>query len=355
MPDNRCPACGAARPPTATGCPACRQAAATLPPPDPVLPAPPAGRPAATRTAPPPAPAPTAALPPDNAWAGPAADTEPVAVGRFEVRARLGSGAFGDVYRAYDPQLDRDVALKVARAGALDGPQVRRFVREAKAAAGLRHPNIAPVYEAGQAGGRQYIAAGLVDGRTLEVELAAAGGRFAPERAAAVARKLADALAYAHSQGVVHRDVKPANVLVDPAGDPHLVDFGLAARAAVDDGLKTVAGGVLGTPAYMAPEQAAGMGDAVGPAADQYALGVVLYELLTGRRPFDGPVHLLLALHQTADPPRPRGHHRDVPRELEAVVLRCLEKDTRRRYRSCADLAEDLRRFQAGERWRRGR
>src|SRR6185312_14104835 len=171
-----------------------------------------------------------------------------------------------------------------------------------KAAANLRHPNIVPLYETGGADGRYYLVTAFIAGRTLEAEVAAAGGRpLDPGRAAVVVRKLAEALGYAHRQGVVHRDVKPANVLVDPSGEPLLTDFGLAARAG-DESVRTHDGRVLGTPAYTSPEQAAGKSAGATPASDLYALGVVLFEMLAGRRPFDGPPHVV-QFHHIQTPP----------------------------------------------------
>ena len=271
-------------------------------------------------------------------------------IGRFTLRGRLGAGAFGEVYRAYDPQLDREVALKVAKPAALSTPERKqRFLREAKAAANLRHPNIVPLFDAGEADGHSFIASALIRGRTLEAEIAEAAGKpLELGRAATVIRRLAEALGYAHKQGITHRDVKPANTLVDESGEPHLLDFGLAARDG-DDGLQTQEGLVLGTPAYMSPEQAAGNSAEATVACDQYALGVMLFEMATGRRPFAGAMDSMLFSHIHTTPPRPRSVNPAVPRDLETVILKCLEKEPAKRYPSCESLAEDLRRFGAHE------
>ncbi|MFO0810443.1 MAG: bifunctional serine/threonine-protein kinase/formylglycine-generating enzyme family protein [Gemmataceae bacterium] len=264
----------------------------------------------------------------------------PARIGRFEVRRLLGTGAFGAVYQAYDPRLDRDVAIKVLRPGLLDNAKyVERFVREAKAAAGLRHPNIVPVHETGTDGGRHYIVSAYIAGRPLDDAIDDGGMAFG--RAARIVRELAEALAYAHERGVVHRDVKPANVLLDEKDRPLLTDFGLASRVGVAEKL-TNAGATVGTPAYMAPEQAQGHdGDAI-PASDQYSLGVVLYELLTGRTPFAGRPEVVLynQIHTPPDPPRKL--RADVPPELEAVCLRAMAKDPGQRFATLDDLAAAL-------------
>jgi serine/threonine protein kinase len=263
----------------------------------------------------------------------------PRRVGRFVPRAEIGRGAFGIVYRAYDPQLDREVALKVSQAGVLDTPQrVARFLREGRAAARLLHPHIVPIYDAGQDGEAYYIASAFIPGQTLAA--ACAGGPFAPARAAGVVRALADALGYAHQQGIVHRDVKPANVILDEEDRPHLTDFGLAVRR--QDERLTELGVILGTPPYLPPEQAAQGSAAVCPAGDQYSLGVVLFELLCGRVPFLGEIGEVLSQIAFEPPPPPRSLRPEVAEELEAICLRTLAKDPEKRFASCREFADKL-------------
>src|SRR5262249_42107297 len=216
-------------------------------------------------------------------------------LGRFQLRRRLGFGAFGVVWLAFDPRLRREVALKVPHAGALaDEVLRRRFVREAEAAAGLEHANVVTVYEAGEEGPICYIATAYCPGPNLAQWLKEREHPVPPREAAELVAALADGVEHAHGHGVVHRDLKPANVLLAPDGTPKITDFGLAkilseSPAAAE---QTQSGAVVGTPAYMAPEQAAARREQVGVAADVWALGVILYELLTGRPPYQADTTL---------------------------------------------------------------
>jgi WD40 repeat protein len=279
---------------------------------------------------------------------GPALPRE-VAVPRvdgYEVLGELGRGGMAVVYKARHLRLGRLVALKVLPVGAHAGPEAAaRFRREAEALARLQHPNVVQVHEAGEQGDRPWLALELVEGGSLAQRLA--GRPLPPTEAARLAELIARAVQAAHEAGVVHRDLKPANVLLTPAGDPKVTDFGLARGPGDAD--QTGTGAVLGTPQYMAPEQAAGHSHRAGPAADVWALGVVLYELLAGRPPFQGQSALDTLRRVERDDPLPPGRYRPgVPRDLETVCLKCLEKAPHRRYPSAAALADDLRRFQAG-------
>ena len=239
------------------------------------------------------------------------------------------------------------MALKVPRQGVLKTAKgLERFLGEAKALARLRHPRIVPVYEAGCAGERHYIAMGLIEGDSLADRLSEEPIEL--PRAAEIVAELAEALAYAHGQGVVHRDVKPANIRVDDDGAVYLMDFGIAYRP--DSGeIPLPPGMILGTPAYVAPEQAQGGQSGVLPASDQYSLGVVLYELLCGQPPFCGPASYVLFHTIHRDPPSPHTIAPKVPRSLAAVCLKALAKRPDHRYADCQEFAEDLRSWLRGE------
>lgn len=275
----------------------------------------------------------------------------------YEILGELGRGGMGVVYRARQASLQRDVALKVILAGEFASEAaVRRFRVEAEAAARLDHPNIVPIFDIGECEGRHFFSMQLVEGGTLADVVA---GRPWPGRApvdlrsvsklVALAGTLARAVHYAHQHGVLHRDLKPGNVLIDAEGQPHLTDFGLAKLTGSSTDL-TRTEAILGTPNYLAPEVAAGQARDVTTAADVFSLGAIFYELLTGRPPFGGDtVAVTLRNVMTAEPARPRSINPKVPRELETIALKCLEKDPVRRYASAGALADDLERFGRGE------
>src|SRR5437879_5435442 len=265
----------------------------------------------------------------------------------YTVEAELGHGGMGVVYRAWHLRLHRRVALKMLLAGPHAQPEEReRFLREAEVVAGLRHPNIVQVYEAGDVDGRSYFTMELVEGGSLAQQIQ--GVPQPVRKAAALAATLADAVHVAHQSGIVHRDLKPANILLTADGTPKVTDFGLARRLQ-GGGALTLSGVPMGTPSYMAPEQAQGQTDAAGPAADVYALGAILYELLTGRPPFRAATATETIQQVISQEPAPPSRLNDkVPRDLDTICLKCLSKEPDRRYASAAALAEDLRRFGEG-------
>jgi len=261
--------------------------------------------------------------------------------GDYEIRRELGRGGMGVVYEARQVSLNRPVALKLVKAGLLAGDdELRRFQNEAEAVALLDHPGVVPVYEVGQHSGQHYFSMKLVPGGSLVPLIDPY--THDPRAAARLVAEAAEAVAHAHARGILHRDLKPANILVDAEGHPHVTDFGLAKRLEADAEL-TQSGAILGTPAYMAPEQATGHRGAVTTASDVYGLGAVLYVLLTSRAPFGGDsvVETLDAVRNTA-PELPRRINAAVPRDLETICLKCLEKDPRRRYPTAQALADDL-------------
>ena len=324
---SRCPHCGVSVSPDAVGglCPACllRQSLAALEAPEPE-----------------PGAADAAAL----EAAGFATPKPRAAVGRFgdyQLEGEIGRGGMGIIYRAHQLSLNRLVALKMILAGPLASAGLaRRLHVEAEAAAGLDHPNIVPIYEVGEHDGQPFYTMGLVEGMNLAQALKA--GAFEPKRAAALLIAVAGAIQHAHERGVLHRDLKPSNILLDAHGQPHVTDFGLAKIVHADSTL-TLSHAALGTPSYMAPEQASGGSKQVTTAADIYSLGAILYELLTGQPLFRAETPLQ-AVQQVMErePERPSRINPRIDRNLETVCLKCLNKDPKRRYASASALAEDL-------------
>jgi WD40 repeat protein/serine/threonine protein kinase len=268
--------------------------------------------------------------------------------GDYEIIRELARGGMGVVFQARQMSLNRPVALKMILAGQLaNETDVKRFYTEAEAAANLDHPGIVPIYEVGQHEGQHYFSMGLVEGQSLSQRLTQ--GPLPGREAAELMVKVAEAIDYAHQHGVIHRDLKPANVLLDKHGNPRVTDFGLAKKIQGDSGL-TGSGQIMGTPSYMPPEQAGGKRGEVGSAADVYALGATLYALVTGRPPFQAATPMDTVIQVISDDPvLPRRLNASIPRDLETICLKCLQKEPGKRYTSAWALAEDLRRYLNGE------
>ncbi|MBY0230915.1 MAG: protein kinase, partial [Gemmataceae bacterium] len=279
----------------------------------------------------------------------------PVVLPDYEILEVLGRGGMGVVYKARQKALGRVVALKMILAGQhASQEELRRFQVEAEAVARLQHPNIVAIHDIGTRDGRPYFSLEYCDGGSLQSRLD--GSPLPPAHAAGLVRKLAEAVGYAHGKGIIHRDLKPANVLLVETRDtpleratPKITDFGLAKRIEDDQG-HTATEAILGTPTYMAPEQAQGKTKSVGPQADVYALGAILYDLLTGRPPFKGATAMdTIQMVQTAEPVPPVRLQPGIPGDLQTITLKCLEKAPERRYGSAGDLAADLGRFLSGQ------
>lgn len=266
---------------------------------------------------------------------------------KFELIEAVGRGAFGTVYRARDTQLQRTVAVKVPRSGQLiTAEDEDRFVREARSVAQLQHSGIVSVFEVGRSDDFPYIVSEFVEGMSLADTLTAR--RFNLREAAQLVSRVAQALQHAHDQGVVHRDLKPSNIMLATDGSPRVMDFGLAKRNSGEVTV-TLEGQVLGTPAYMSPEQARGQGHQVDGRSDVYSLGVVLYELIAGEPPFRGNPRMLLNQVLNAEPRPPRSLDDQIPRDLETICLRAMAKESTSRYASAKEMSDDLNRWLAGD------
>src|SRR5262245_50641581 len=282
-----------------------------------------------------------ATLPPDGATPTGSLGL-PEQFGRYRVRKLLGRGGMGAVYLAEDNMLERQVALKVPHHGTAGSPAaLQRFYREARSAARLRHPHICPVYDVGEVESVPYLTMAFIEGEALASQVADYAAR-PPRDGARLARQLALALDEAHRQGVVHRDLKPSNVMIDRRGEPVIMDFGLAREVRTGSPSDTNPGTVLGTPAYMAPEQARGDVTAVGPGCDIYSLGALLFELLTGRVPFLGNALEVLVQQVRDQPPAPSSLRADLDGQVETICLKALAKEPSERFLSMGEFAQAL-------------
>jgi len=269
-----------------------------------------------------------------------------ISIGRFELLEELGRGAFGRVWKARDHELDRLVAIKIPHRAALDDIEAERTQREARAAAQLRHPGIVSVHEVIRDEGLIYIVSDYIAGVTLQDWLQSRV--FTTREAVHLLIRIAEAMDHAHRQGVIHRDLKPGNILIDAERNPHITDFGLAKREQAEVTV-TVEGQVLGTPSYMSPQQAGGEGHSVDGRTDVYSLGVILFQLLTRELPFRGSSRMIILQILHDEPPSPRRLKAGIPRDLSTITLKCLEKDPQRRYETAGALALDLKRWLDGQ------
>ncbi|MCA9074109.1 MAG: protein kinase [Planctomycetaceae bacterium] len=267
---------------------------------------------------------------------------------QYELLEEIARGGMGVVYKARQVQLNRVVAIKMILSGKLASElDVKRFLVEAETSANLDHPGIVPVYEFGEHNDTHYFSMAYVDGPSLA--MVASEQKYAPREAAEILLKVAEAVAYAHSRGVVHRDLKPHNILLESGGQPRITDFGLAKLIDADDEL-TQDGTIMGSLYYMPPEQASGNNALMGPPADIYALGAILYDLLAGRPPFEAPSTMeMLNQVMEREPTPPSRSNPRIPADLETICLKCLEKDIARRFHTAEELCEELRRFLRGE------
>jgi serine/threonine protein kinase len=277
-------------------------------------------------------------------WAQPLPPGPPVGstfAGRYVIEKVLGRGGMGSVLLAHDKHLDRKVAIKIPHFNfGLDSEHLKRFLREARAAARFQHPNICPIHDVGESNGQFYLTLAYIEGRTLEERTR--GRTTEPRSAAKLVRTLARALFDAHQQGIVHRDLKPSNVMVTPRGELIIMDFGLAKRLDGVDSLKTQSGVMMGTPAYMPPEQFRGDVAAMGPPCDIYSLGVILYQLLTNRLPYEGSAMNIMAQMLVGDPPPPLAHRPDLDPELDAICRKAMSRKIADRYGTMKEFADAL-------------
>ena len=267
----------------------------------------------------------------------------PSTFGRYQIIRKLGQGGMGAVYLAHDDELDRDVALKVPSLseGGNNTELLQRFQREAKAAASFHHPNFCPIHEVGKVGDRPYLAMAYVEGQTLTSRVNR-DQPMEPRAAAELVSTLAMAMAEAHKKGILHRDLKPANVMIDVRGQPIVMDFGLARRVSGGDPELTGSNAMLGTISYMSPEQVRADKAALGPATDVYSLGVILYELVTGRRPFEGPAFAVIGQILTSEMPSASQHRPGLDANLVRIIQKATAKEIAVRYRSMHEFAQAL-------------